>query len=179
MRESILEEIEDQRGLSYRGRGARPYRWIRALTTFGVFTPDIDRLWTVWWLNDTVGRAIGTVQYVSCLMYPANENPVFAPWTPDGGGGPPCLWEFSGHLYSHRWMETNLRFLRETLHVESVGRALARAVARLEGQPEHEKAAEVLSDLPLCVDILAARCEELPRLLEKTQVGGRLLEWTR
>jgi hypothetical protein len=36
MRGSILEEIDDQRGLAYSGMGARPYRWIAALTTHGV-----------------------------------------------------------------------------------------------------------------------------------------------
>ena len=53
MRESILEEIEDQRGLNYQGTGARPYRWITALTTHGVLLPDINRLFTAWWVNDT------------------------------------------------------------------------------------------------------------------------------
>jgi hypothetical protein len=91
MRESILEEIDDQRGLAYRGPGSRPYRWIGAFTTYGVLLPDIEDLWNSWWSLETVGRAIATVQYASCLMYLANENPVFAAWTPDGGGGPPML----------------------------------------------------------------------------------------
>ncbi len=179
MRESILEEIEGQRGLSYQGKGARPYRWITALTTHGVLMPDMDRLWTAWWSNDTVGRAIGTVQYISCLMYPANENPVFAPWTPDGGGGPPCLWEFGGHLYTHRWLEANVRFLRETLNAQAATDALTTAVGRLTGEPEHEVAAEVQEDLPLCAETLAGRCAELPHLLETTQEVGKLLEWAR
>jgi hypothetical protein len=92
MRRTILEEIDEQRGLSYHGSSVRPYRWIGALTTHGVLLPDVERLWTAWWSLDTVGRAIAAVQYISCLMYSENENPVFAPWTPDGGGGPPCLW---------------------------------------------------------------------------------------
>lgn len=87
MRESILEEIDDQRGLSYRGMASRPYRWIGALTTYGVFLPDIERLWTEWWSISTVGKAVAAVQYISCLMYAKGENPVFAPWTPDDGGG--------------------------------------------------------------------------------------------
>lgn len=112
MQGAILQEIEDQRGLSYRGSKARPYRWIGALNTYGVFRPDIERLWTAWWSLETVGRAVGALQYISCLMYPINENPVFAPWTSDNGGGPPCLWEFEGHLYSNRWLETNHFFER-------------------------------------------------------------------
>jgi hypothetical protein len=86
MRESILEEIDDQRGLTYQGTGARPYRWIAALTTHGVLLPDVDRLWAAWWSVNTVGRAIAAVQYISSLMYPNKENPIFAPWTPDAKG---------------------------------------------------------------------------------------------
>src|SRR5205823_5381620 len=58
MRAVILEEIDKQRGLSFVGMRARPYRWISALTTHGVLLPDIDRLWTAWWSFNTVGRAI-------------------------------------------------------------------------------------------------------------------------
>src|SRR4029077_17656799 len=94
MRQTILEEIDDQRGLAFQGSRTRPYRWFRALTTYGVLRPDLDRLWTAWGTLSSVGRAIATVQYISCLMYREKENLVFAPWTPDRGGGPPCLWEF-------------------------------------------------------------------------------------
>ncbi len=121
MRQTILEEIDDQRGLAFQGSRTRPYRWFRALTTYGVLRPDLDRLWTAWWTLNTVGRAIAAVQYISCLMYPENENPVFAPWTPDRGGGPPCLWEFEGHLYEHRWQEPNVNFLKRILTVQRSG----------------------------------------------------------
>ena len=72
MRLSILEEIDDQRGLAYANSGTRPYRWIAALTTHGVLLPDIEPLWNEWWSVKTVGRAIAAVQYVSCLMYAEN-----------------------------------------------------------------------------------------------------------
>jgi hypothetical protein len=117
MRESILAEIDDQRGLSYQGSAARPYRWIAALTTYGVLLPDVDRLWTAWCSINTVGEAVAAVQYFSCLMYEKNDNPVFAAWTPERGGGPPSLWEFAGHLYEHRWLEPNVLFLKTTLNL--------------------------------------------------------------
>jgi hypothetical protein len=138
----------------------------------------MDRIWTAWWSLDTVGRAIGAVQYVSCLMYPENENPVFAPWTRDGGGGPPCLWEFAGHLYTHRWLEPNINFLKRVLNTQGVGDALNRAVERLVEQPEHDMAVQVQADLPLCIETLEARCVELPRLLGTTQEPGRSLKWS-
>jgi hypothetical protein len=179
MRQTILEEINDQRGLFYEGSRTRPYRWIRALTSFGVLLPDVHKLWAAWWSLDTVGRSVAAVQYISCLMYPENENPVFAPCTPNGGGGPPCLWEFEGHLYTHRWLEPNVIFLKGVLNVPAVSEVLNRAVDRLAGQPELEKAKLVHDDLPLLTDTLQARCAELPRLLETTQEPSRLFAWSK
>jgi len=178
MRESILEEIDDQRGLSYSGTGARPYRWIAALAALGVLLPDVSLLWTDWWTVATTGRAIAAVQYISCLMYSKDENPVFAPWTGEAGGGPPCLWEFAGHLYTNRWQEENVRFLRQTLHPQSASEVLGNAVTRLVNEREYPAAAEIQSDLPLCVDTLAARCAELPNLLEGTEGSRKMFEWS-
>jgi hypothetical protein len=176
MRQTILEEIDDQRGLAFQGSRTRPYRWFRALTTYGVLLPDVERLWTAWWSLNTVGRAIAAVQYISCLMYAENENPVFAPWTPDRGGGPPGLWEFEGHLYAHRWLEPNVSFLKGILTPQRMSDLLAQAVERLVGQPEHEAAAAVQQDFPLCAETLEARCAELPQLLETIQQSR--LSWS-
>jgi hypothetical protein len=179
MRQVILDEIDDQRGLTYQGMNERPYRWIRALTTYGVLLPDLDRLWGAWWSLDTIGQAIAALQYISCLMYPENENPVFAPWTPNGGGGPPCLWDFEGHLYTHHWMEPNVVFLKRILAVPGVTETLNRAVDRLTAQPEHHVATQIQGDLPLLTETLEARCAELPRLLETTQEPSKLLAWSK
>src|SRR5258708_3262094 len=98
--QTMLAEVSDQRGLRYKGTRARSYRWIGAVTTYGVLLPDIELLWTAWWSVSTVGRAISAMQYISCLMYPENENPVFAPWTPNGGGAPAPFLSFEGQLVS-------------------------------------------------------------------------------
>ena len=147
------------------------------LTTYGVLLPDVELLWTAWWSLGTIGRAVAAIQYISCLMYAENENPVFAPWTPNGGGGPPCLWEFEGHLYSHRWLEPNVAFLRKALSLESVRRILSLAVAELAGQPEHSVATLALEDFPLCEATVVARCAKLPQLLETTNEAGGVFEW--
>ena len=178
MRHSILDEMDDQRGLAYRSMRARPYRWIRALTTYGVLLPDIDSLWTSWWALGTIGRAVSSVQYISALMYPDEGNPIFAPWTREGGGGPPCLWEFEGHLYTHRWLDPNINFLRRTLTVSAVSDVLRRAVEKLINQPEHQVAARLLAQIPMCSEMLAARCTELPTLLAERQKPDTLLTWS-
>lgn len=135
MRQSILEEIDEQRGLTYKGAAARPYRWLGALATYGVVLPDIELLWTAWWSLDTIGRATAAVQYASCLIYPENENPIFAPWTADAGGGPPCLWEFQGHLYTHRWLQPNVDFLKKALTPGAVKDLVAATVHGLPATP--------------------------------------------
>ena len=178
MRQTILEEIDDQRGLAFQGSRIRPYRWFGALTTYGVLRPDLDRLWTEWWTLNSVGRAVAAVQYISCLLYPENENPVFAPWTPDRGGGPPCLWNLEGHLYEHRWLEPNVNFLGGILTLQRVGDALSQAVKRLVGQPECDAASAVQQDFPLCTETLKARCAELPRLLKTIQQSTMQLSWS-
>ncbi len=157
MRQTILQEIDNQRGLAFQGMAPRPYHWFGALTTYGVVLPDVDRLWTAWWSIDTIGRAISAVQYMSCLMYSEYENPVFSPWTGDSGGGPPCLWEFEGHLYTHRWLEPNVTFLRGILGVSRVGEVLSQAAERLIGQPEHDVAALVNGQRGHS-EIMRARC---------------------
>ncbi len=179
IRGTILEEIDNQSGLFFQGGRTRSYRWVRALTTYGVLLPDIELLWSAWWSLNTVGRAVAAVQYISCLMYPENENPVFAPWTPNGGGGPPVLWDFEGHLYTHRWLEPNVTFLKRFLSMSSVRDVLDRAVHHLTAQPEHDVATQIQADLPLLTEILEARCAELPRLLETTQEPSKLFTWSR
>lgn len=178
MRDTILEEIDQQRGLSYRGSNARPYRWTTTFTTYGVVLPDIEHLCDAWWSLATIGSAVAAVQYISCLMYSEVENPVFAPWTSDQGGGPPCLWEFGGHLYTHRWLEPNVQFLSGFLNAGSVIDVLTRAAAKLEQRPEHAVAAEILEDVPLCEETLQSRCAELPRLLATVQQTTHGLEWS-
>lgn len=166
MRKTILEEIDAQRGLTNRG------------ASFGVILPHVDKLWAAWWSLDTAGRAVAALQYISCLMYPENENPVFAPWTPNDGGGPPCLWEFEGHLHMHRWLEPNTSFLKHVLNVALVSDALNRATYRLAGQPELGVADVIREDLPVLAETLQARCSELPRLLETKGEPGKLHAWT-
>jgi hypothetical protein len=111
-------------------------------------------------------------------MYPNEANPVFPPWTRDEGGGPPRLWEFEGHLYSHRWLQPNLEFLRRTLNVPAVIDVLSRAVEALKGEREHDVAARMLTEIPRRAEMLAARCAELPRLLATRQEPSPVPEWS-
>src|SRR5260370_14090957 len=55
----------------------------------------------------------------------------------------PCLWEFQGHLYTHRWLEPNVTFLNGALNVRSVRDVLIRAGELLADKPEHHVAARM------------------------------------
>jgi hypothetical protein len=178
LRQSILEEIDAQRGLRYEGARARPYRWIGALNAYGVLLPDVELLWKAWWFIETIGSAVAVLQYVSALMYADDANPIFAPYTREGGGGPPCLWEYEGHLYVHRWLEPNVTFLKQALTPSTVEDVMKAAVVRLAGEAEHELAELLHEDLPGRATMLQARCAELPTLLETTQKPGEFPSWS-
>ncbi len=178
LRGCIIEEIDEQRGMEHRGSRAAPYRWMRAMTTYGVLLPDFSALWWPWWSAETVGRAIAAVQYASCLIYESKANPVFPAWTPHEGGGPPHLWEFAGHLYEDRWLEANAAFLEAELNVDSVRIVLDRAVRRLALEPELAVATRVRADFDSRIDIVQRRCRELPDILREVQTPSSYPKWS-
>jgi len=112
-------------------------------------------------------------------MYSEHENPVFSPWTPDGGGGPPCLWECEGLLYNHRWLELNVNFLKEVLTVGRVSSVLTHAVAGLRDQLDHNVAKGVQDDFQLCDKVVETRCMELPQFLATNQQSCTDFAWSK
>jgi hypothetical protein len=178
MRDGLLSEIDSQVGLAFSGMNARPYRWVRALATYGVLHADIENLWEAWWRVDTRGRAVAVIQFVSCLAYGEHDNPVFAPWTREEGGGPPCLWEFAGHLYTHRWRDPNVEFLRRALEPAHVRKILGTAVRVLASEEGGERAREIMAGVESRESTLVQRCRELPRILAETREPGVLPSWS-
>jgi hypothetical protein len=71
-----------------------------------------------------------------------------------------------------------VNFLKGILTVQRVGEVLVLAVERLVGQPEHDVAAAVQEDFPLCTETLETRCAELPQLLETIQQSTTQLSWS-
>ena len=179
MSESILEEIDAQDSLRFEGYPAAPYRWIQALMTHGVIASNIERLWMDWWSVSTIGRAVAVVQYVSCLVYPKNANPVFAPYTREKGGGPPCLWEFDGYSSDCSWKIENVEFLQNLFHdPKTVISVIQQAVDRLSGHDGFLTAQQLLLDAqsrPVNLKIrgpaetLSERLLALPEILAEPQ----------
>jgi hypothetical protein len=170
IRDSILDRLECEDSLHFSGMRASPYRWVQALVCYGVLFSDIEILWTEWWNNDTQGHAIAAFQYTSALMYEAEKNPVFTPWTSDKGGGAPALWECGCFMFDVGWTEENLSFLRRTLSVNYFKERLLMALGKIHTEPAKEIARRVIDDLPRQETLLALRIEELPKLL--TNVSG-------
>ncbi len=149
--------------------------WIFRLNSLGLIIPKVEILWTPWWEFDTAGRTVAGLQYCSGLMYRSNENPLYEPWTPVGGGGGPYLWEHDSEIYDSGWLRENTEFLRQVLTVEFVGDRLALAVSRLEGEPEFDVAVKMHQEFADRRSLIAARVSELPVLLGRSEfVAG----WT-
>ena len=77
-----------------------------------------------------------------------------------------------------RYLEVEMPADQVNDRIKRVSDVLVQAVERLVGQPEHDAAAAVKEDFPLCTDTLEARCAELPHLLETTQYSSTMLAWS-
>ena len=98
-------------------------------------------------------------------MYFEGDNPLFPAWSKENGGGGPYIWANDTMIYDAGWMACNLEFLRTTFTVAFVKEGVARAVARLRGEPEWERARRLEDDIPGCQELLTLRIAELPLLL--------------
>lgn len=176
MRDSILDRMDQERHLHFVGSNASAYQWFQALGSFCTVFPHLHSLWEVWWQMNTFGHAACVLQYLSCLMYWDDENPVFTPWTPVGGGGPPELWGSEGFVFEHGWRQENTSFLSETLTLAYVAEKLEQA-AQVIGTPQGESVpARMLADWPKCRDLAASRIAELPKLV--AQAPSTYPEWS-
>ncbi|WP_406699102.1 hypothetical protein V5E97_09505 [Singulisphaera sp. Ch08] len=167
IRDSFLERLDAERGFAYEGEKTPAYGWISRFNSVGLIMPGIDLLWEPWWTLDTPGRAVAALQYCSGLMYLEGENPLFGRWTPGQGGGGPCLWENDSLIPDVGWKPENLDFLSKTLTAEFVEDRVVKAVARLEGEPEWQKARRLENDLPESRELVSLRVAKLPTLLAK------------
>ncbi len=165
MRNSILDRMDVEDSLQFSGMGASPYRWVQSLVSYGVLFSDVETLWDEWWQTKTPGHAIAEFQYASSLLYEAEKNTVFAPWTRDKGGGAPALWDCGCHMFDVGWTEENLSFLRRTLSVGYFKEHLRNALDMLQAGPAQTIASRIMRDFRAQEALLALRIEELPKLL--------------
>jgi hypothetical protein len=165
--DSFSMRLDAERGFDDSGRKLLPFHWIARFNSLGIVIPRIDLLWGSLWSLDTPGRAVAALQYCSGLMYFEGENTLFPCWSKQRGGGGPYIWANDTMIFDAGWMECNLDFLRTALTVAFVNDGVVRAVVRLEGEPEWERARRLEADLPACQELLALRVAELPLLLSR------------
>ena len=134
MRDTLLERMSQETRLHFAGSQSSPYQWLHTLGSFCIVFPHLRGLWGKWWQIATPGYAVCVLQYVSCLMYRNDENPVFAPWTPGKGGGPPGLWENGSLSSDYGWRLENASFLAETLTLNFVKGKLQEAASQVGGK---------------------------------------------
>jgi len=176
MRESILAAIDDGCRVGNVRRNAPVYRWISDLCSYATVFPGLRQLWSSWWNLSTDGRALGALQYISCLTYEVDCNRLFAPWTRTKGGGPPCLWEDSMAVNNEPWDSRNIDFLRSVLVPDELGAAIYRCQERLSHPEDREVALKMKHEFESRRLLLEQRIGELLSILAVDHY--MVLEWT-
>ncbi len=124
----------------------------------------------------TPGQACAALQYLSCLLYENDQNPIFAPWTPDSGGGPPCLWDPAGHIYKQGWRQENVAFMKAILTIDYLWDKLQHAAQRLQGVVASEVPLQMIGDFEAQKALLEIRLEVFPSLLLTASTAN--FDWT-
>lgn len=174
MSDSILDCIVQEHCLSFSGSQSTPYSWIYSLGCYSSLFATFPALWKQWWEMTTIGQVCSALQYLSCLLYEDSRNPIFTPWTPDGGGGPPVLWERAGSISTRGWRAGNISFLKETLTPDFVRQKLLKAVIVLTNELNTHIPLQMLSDFEAQKTLLESRLKEFPSRLEDPSI----CEWT-
>lgn len=175
MTNALLDRIDQENSLSFSGMGAAPYTWFSALSSYCVVFPTLAPLWKYWWEMTNLGQACAVLQYLSCLLYEKDRNPIFSPWTPKEGGGPPSLWAPEGHIFDLGWRTDNIAFLQATLTVDYIESSLRLAAQKVKEVVESAVPQQMLNDFDAQKPLLALRLEELPRLLS---TASEVQDWT-
>ncbi|GEM_PF-3649522 len=132
---------------------ARP-AWPAIWYTRGQLGP-IAHLWSDWWGFRTLGRARAAAQFASCLVTLDESNPLFLPWTRDGGGGPPSLLEDLSIGFSPGWLPENVEEFKRRLTPESLADLVRRCEEALPAPAERSM-----------VGLLASRLQTLPEIAQ-------------
>jgi hypothetical protein len=171
MRDSLLDRMDQETKLHFVGSNASAYQWFSAIGSFSMVFPNLKELWEIWWNMKTFGHAVCALQYLSCLMYWDEGNPIFEPWTQAGGGGPPALWENESFDYEHGWRQENSSFLSEVLTLDYVNKKLHQAAQVVNASREEAIPIKMLADWPQCCDLVASRMAELPKLVAQSPLA--------
>lgn len=171
-RDSLLERIDVERGFIRSPEDYPAYGWIARFNSLAMVMPRIDLIWNAWWRLDTPGRAVTALQYCSWLMYLEGENPLFDAFVNERGADGVFLRTNDSRIWHSGWRSENVAFLQKTLSWQFVSSSIAAATNRLRGEPEQPLAEQVLRDLRDRRELIEARAQELPGLLQTANGKG-------
>lgn len=165
---SLLDRMSSESKLSHQGMDGTPYRWFYALSSYCVIFSDLESFWNEWWVMKKSGHAVCVLQYISCIMYAEEANPIFKPWTKEYGGGAPTLWEWEGHIYGAKWEPRNIEFLKSTLTKEYIYNHLKEANQFLDDEQNKRVGQKMLDDFNLQEKFLLHRINRLLEIVSKS-----------
>jgi hypothetical protein len=163
VRTAILAALENE-GALHRIKGiSEPHLWTEEVSSYAEASDDFPLLWDAWWEMSTAGYARTAVQFASCLAFTARDNPLFHPWTPLGGGGPPISDE-DPRRWSIYWRDANLSFLRSRVTAEFLVTSLKKARNHLQEPGDTDLAEAVLDRVTRSPGEVHARIRSLTEL---------------
>jgi hypothetical protein len=171
---ALSERLAAESSLRIHGK-TTSHDWFGFLASFGVFTTALPSLWGRVWESSRRGHAVALLQCLSCLLY-EGENPIFAPWTCDKGGGPPELWGYDSLGFDECWKAENLKFLSSALSSGSIRGWLRRVAANHAEDEVGAVATQFLHRLAGCAAEVDERIGLLLMAL-RTPSGVSLVTW--
>jgi hypothetical protein len=174
MAAELLDRMALEDGYASASAKMLPSSWFRAFCCFGIIFPGVGELWEQWRRAATPGHAYSLAQYISCLVYDGDQNPLFAGHHRAGGDRPgaPSLWEPEGFLLDPKWRDENLDFIRREWTPSAMEQALDRSCEALVGTPYAALVARVRADFGERLPAVTLRLAQLPDRLAKCNVGG-------
>lgn len=158
----LLLKMGRENELYHVGSGSSPYRWFSYFNDFTMAFPYLDYVWERWWSLPNEPLTICMVQYASCLLYDIRENPVFAPRTPEKGGGPPeGFWHKQGLIYDPIPHPKNLLFLKSVLSVEYVHQKLIEASEKVSDPENSRIIKQILNEFSFQSIVLEERIKKI------------------
>lgn len=171
----LIALMQKESALSFKGGGASAYAWTRLHVTLIYLFPVAEPIWKEWWSYPSTPMATCGIQWLSAFFYEEHENPFFAPWTHEAGGGPPCIFETS----LMRFKPANSRsveFLKETLTKAWAFDAITRAKVALKDSPQIESIQGLLDDFSWRSVLFEERVEKFITVLEAKE-SWQMIFW--
>ncbi len=161
MRRAIAARIAAEDSLEVVGKTKTHY-WVESFNDFGALSYSFPDLWRMVWSAEQRGHAVALLQYVTSLVYDEDDNPIFAPYTGERGGGPLSVRSVSFDVNGVGWLEANIEFLEKALHTQCLLERMDFLEERYPGDRIAELAAQTRAHIESNRDEVGRRCRELP-----------------